>query len=198
MNKNEYIKELEKCLKYLPQDEKEDALAFYNEYLGDMELADDEDVLTKLGTPKEVAKEILDNCTAKAVNEQKDSKSVKGSGKIVWLVILGIASLPVSLPLSIAALAIVIALLLTVFAVLLAFVLAAVGLVLAGLVGLAKTLFVPGLASKLVSIGVSLAFIGFGVLALVGTVELFKLIIRALGNASVKRREKKEGEKSHE
>lgn len=198
MNKNEYIKELENCLKYLPQDEREDALAFYNEYLGDMELADDEDVLTKLGTPREVAKEILDNCTAKAVNEQKSNKTVKGSGKIVWLVILGIASLPVSLPISIVALAIVIALLLTVFAVLLSLVLVSVVLVFAGFVGLAKTLFIPGFASKLVGFGVSLAFIGFGVLAIVGTVELFKLIIRAMGNASVKRREKKEGEKSHE
>lgn len=188
MNKNEYIKELSSRLRYLPKEEKEDAIAYYTEYLGEMEISDTDDVSDKIGSPKEVAKEILDNCTVKAIKAQKESKSVKDSGKVAWLVILGILSLPLSLPIAIVVAAVTFALLIVAFALIFAFVAVAVALVLGGFVGIGCSLFTPGIASKAVSFGTSLAIIGVGVLMLVGTIELFKLIIRLLGKIAIKKK----------
>lgn len=188
MNKSEFLKALEKCLKYLPREDREDAIAYYTEYLGDMDISEEDDVTLKLGKPREVAKEILDNCTAKAVEEQKESKSIKGSGKIVWLVILGIASIPVSVPIAAALFAVAVAVLVTVFAVLLSLSLVALSIALAGIAGLVMSFTVPGIASKVVGFGVSLALTGLGVLAVIGMAELFKLVVRLIGKASVRKK----------
>lgn len=181
MNKTEFLQDLEKRLKYIPKEDREDAIAYYTEYLSEMELGDAEDVTAKLGTPKEVAKDILSDVTAKAIEEQQEAKSVKGSGKIVWLVILGIASLPVSIPIACVVLALSIALLATVFSLMLAFTAVSLSLVIAGFAALYGAIIMPGFATKLIWLGAGIFLIGFGVLIFLGTIELFKLIIKLIG-----------------
>lgn len=191
MNKTEFIIELENRLKYIPKEDRDDAISYYNEYLSEMEIGPSDDITAKLGTPKEVAKEILNNVTTKAIEAQKETKSVKGSGKIVWLVILGIASLPVSLPLAIAALVVVIAVLITVFAVVLAFVAAAVAIFFAGIVALFGGFTIPGIANKLAISGFGALLLGLGVFATFGSIELFKLVIKLIGKIFNKNKARK-------
>lgn len=192
MNKQEFIKELEYCLRHLPKEDRDDAVSYYTEYLGDMDVADYEDVTAKLGTPKEVAKNIIDNCTAKAVEEQKENRTVKGSGKVVWLVILGIFSLPLSLPLAITVFTLAFALIVVVFSLLFAFGVTGVSLVIAGIFAFFKSFFVGGLASIAVGIGGSMVIAGVGALLMVSTVELFKVVVGTIGRIFSKRRNKKE------
>lgn len=192
MNKSEYIKELERRLKYIPTEDREDAISYYTEYLDEIELSESEDISNKIGTPKEIAKEIIENATTKAINEQQENKSVKGSGKIVWLVILGIASIPVSLPLVCVALAVAITLMITIFAIVFSFVVAAVAIVFAGFCALAASVITPGFANKLIGIGAGAAMIGVGVLALFGSIALYKLIVKLIGIVFNKRKNKGE------
>lgn len=192
MNKSEFIKELEYCLRHLPKEDREDAISYYEEYIGEMGLGDYEDVTVKLGSPKEVAKAIIGDCTAKAVEEQKESKSVKGSGRVVWLIILGIFSLPLSLPIAIVIFALALTFLIVIFAVLLALGVGGLALFVAGIVGLFKALFVGGLASIVLGLGIGLAFAGIGVLIAVGTVELFKGFVGLLGRLFSNRRDAKQ------
>lgn len=188
MNKTEFIKELESRLKYVPKEDRDDAISYYNEYLNEMELSDSEDVTAKLGTPKDVAKEILDNVTTKAIEAQQETKSVKGSGKVVWLVILGIASLPISLPLACVGFAIALTLMITVFAIILAFAIAAIAIVFAGFVSLFGVFAAPGFSNKLICLGLGAVLIGLGIFAVFGTIELFKLIIKLIGKAFNKKK----------
>lgn len=192
MNKSEYIKELERRLKYIPTEDREDAISYYTEYLDEIELSESEDISNKIGTPKEIAKEIIENATTKAINEQQENKSVKGSGKIVWLVILGIASIPVSLPLVCVALVVAITLMITIFAIVFSFVVAAVAIVFAGFCALAASVITPGFANKLIGIGAGAAMIGVGVLALFGSIALYKLIVKLIGIVFNKRKNKGE------
>ena len=101
MNKEQFLKELNAKLKYLPEADRSDAIRFYDEYISEMELADDEDVAAKLGTPKEVAADIISQCTQKHMDNENEQKTVKGSATTAWLIILGILSLPLSLPIAI-------------------------------------------------------------------------------------------------
>lgn len=190
MNRIEYISQLEKNLKYLPKEDKEDAIAYYTEYIGDMELADGEDVEKKLGTPKDVAREILDNATVKAVETQQENKSLKGSGKIVWLLLLGIMSLPISLPITLVAAVVVITIFITLFVVYVAFFVTALAVVFSGFVMLYACFFAPGFGTKLICAGLGLVFIGLGVFFLLGCVGLGKLLIKLLGRVIIRRKVK--------
>ena len=76
MNKETFLKELEKRLRYIPAEDRADAIEYYEGYIQDMELAGDEDVVSKLGTPKEVAKTILDECTNKHIDRANEQKTV--------------------------------------------------------------------------------------------------------------------------
>lgn len=188
MNKTAYIKELDRRLKYLPKEDKEDVLLYYKEYIEEMNISDDEDVTIKLGKPQDVAREIIENCTAKAVEEQKENKSVKSSGKVVWLVILGIASLPVSLPITIAAVAVAVALLIAVFAIIIALFAASLAVLCAGLFTMGTVFVIPGFANKLATLGVGALVGGVGIFAVMGMIVLSRFIVRLIGRIFVRKK----------
>lgn len=71
MNKTEYLKQLNTCLKHLPKEDREDALHYYEEYFEDMGIDDTVNVSEQIGTPEEIAKEIIANCTEKHIETQK-------------------------------------------------------------------------------------------------------------------------------
>ena len=68
MNKREFLKALEKRLKNLPKKEIQKSLAFYSEIIDDrMEEGDSEaEAVKNLGTPDEVAREILSDASFSA------------------------------------------------------------------------------------------------------------------------------------
>ena len=72
MNKEQFLRELNGKLKYLPEADRNDAIRFYDEYISEMELSDEEDVTTKLGTPKEVASDIISQCTQRHIDNETE------------------------------------------------------------------------------------------------------------------------------
>ena len=181
MNKNEFIKELSTRLKYIPAEDREDAISYYTEYIEDMNLSEDEDVTKNIGQPKDVAKAILSDVKDKHISQQKESKSAKGTAMVVWLVILGLLSAPLSIPIGIVALALAFALVVTVAAIILSLFAAAAALLFGGIVALLAVFSVGSFGQGLFCFGIGLLTIGLGLALGLGMVKLVMLICKDLG-----------------
>ena len=180
MNKEGFIKELDMRLKYIPREDREDAIEYYTELISDMGLDEAQDITERLGSPKECAKKILDECTQKHVDEYEENKTVKGHATVVWLTIIGVLSLPLSLPLAVAVIIIALALVIVAFSVLLSLAVSAVALVFSGLVALIAMWLAPGFSQKMVVFGMGLAALGLGTLIGFGVYMLVRLIVRKI------------------
>lgn len=180
MNKTEFLKALEKQLKYLPKEDRDDALNYYSEYIDDMNFAENEDISIRLGKPKDIAKNIISECAEKTIDKHDSEKGPKSTAKIVWLTILIICSSPVTLPIAIALLTIVFTLVLTITVVLLSLGLSAVLVLLAGIICTVLSFILPGFGTKLVGLGIGLIIAAVGALLLIITIFLAELFIKLI------------------
>ncbi|MBO4901986.1 MAG: DUF1700 domain-containing protein [Lachnospiraceae bacterium] len=179
MNKNAFIKELSKRLRYIPKEDREDAVEYYTELMSDMGFDETEDVTVRLGTAKDAAKKILDDCTQKHADDYAEKKTLKGHATVVWLSVLGVMSLPVSLPLAIIVLAFAITMIVVVLTLLISFAVVALSLVFAGLACLAGVFIAPGI-QKLTVFGTGLASLGIGFLLGYGLFALIRALFRKM------------------
>lgn len=180
MNKTEFLKDLEKKLKYLPKEDKEDALNYYSEYIDDMNFAQNEDISARLGSPKDIAKNIISECAEKTVDKHESEKGAKSTARIVWLTILIICSSPVTLPIAIVLLTVVFVLILVITVTLISLGLSAVLVIVAGLLTMIFSLTLPGFGTKLIAFGAGLALTAVGILLLVITILLSELFIKLI------------------
>lgn len=97
MNKEEYLSELNKELKKMPEEERRNAIQYYIEYFDDAGVENSERVIIELGTPKDVANQILSDYAIKMVNAPAVPFSKKSAGKLKWLLIAILVS-PIALP----------------------------------------------------------------------------------------------------
>ena len=67
MNRQEFIKQLEYLLRGIPASEREDALAYYNDYFDEAGVKNEAQVIMELGSPEAVAEKII-------ADVQQDSK----------------------------------------------------------------------------------------------------------------------------
>ena len=58
MNRLEFMKELEALLSDISQSEREEALQYYNDYLNDAGVENEQEVLDAMGSPEQLAKVI--------------------------------------------------------------------------------------------------------------------------------------------
>jgi len=170
MTKAEYLDQLNHKLRAMSDNERQDALEYYDGYLSD---ADDEAAaMARLGSPGEVAASILISHAAKepAADEANQSASKAGAKgiRIAWMVALVIFALPVGLPLVmvLAALAfsLTISIVITVGASVLGFLLGGVASI---------VLFV---IVVLQDVGTALLFLGHGLMSLGFGILLIKLM----------------------
>lgn len=166
MNKIEFLKKLDKKLRYLPKEDREDAISYYTEYLEDMGISDTDDVSDKLGNPTEIAAGIIAECTEKKLEDNKENGKVKTSTHIVWLIIIAVFSVPILIPLAIAFII-----------VLLSLVLAAACVIFAGGLCFISIFAVGGIGQKLVCLGAALIVTAIGILMLIGCTALTRLFI---------------------
>lgn len=180
MNKTAYLKELNKRLRYIPKEDREDAVAYYSELMSDMELDEAEDVEMKLGPAKEAAKNILAECTQKHVDDYAENKTVKGHATVVWLSVLGALSLPLSLPLAIVVLALAIVIIATGLSLLISLGAVALSLTVTGLACMIVMFVAPGVANKAAMFGTGLCALGLGTLIGYGLFALVRFLCRKI------------------
>ena len=84
MNKTEFLAGLRRELSFLPKDELDDAIRYYDEYINDAG-DDEEKVIAEMGTPHKVAEEFKNEYyDRKNVNDE----SAKHNNQISWKTVL--------------------------------------------------------------------------------------------------------------
>ena len=180
MNKKKYLEELSRQLRHLPQDDRLDAIQYYTEYLEEMGIDDEADVVAVLGAPKEIARDIIGNCTEKHLEKHKEKAGVKNSATLIWLIILGICASPIAIPLVVVALFVVIVLVIAGVVLIGSLIFAGVLVALVGVMCLCITFIAYGFFNKLQCIGLGLICISLGVLFVLGIVKLSQLCVRGI------------------
>ncbi|MDR1572575.1 MAG: DUF1700 domain-containing protein [Clostridiales Family XIII bacterium] len=182
MDRLEYMARLEAELACVSDSEREDAMAYYNEYFDEAGPQGEAQAIDELGPPERVAAQIKSASAARDgaagdVSAVDAAAPPKKGVSALWWVIVGILALPIALP---------IAILLFVLAVALVAVTCALTLALAAVVVAA---FVCGVAAVVAGIGVlfssaaaGMFYIGCGLVS-VGAALLACLLIMALTRA---------------
>ncbi len=171
MNREEYLKELSKYLNKLPKDDFEDAMNHFEECFDDVGAEGEADLIKELGSPRNVATELLSNLIIESEDKNElvvVEKKKNGFWKVFLISVLVILAAPIGFPLTIALIAIVFSILITIVAVVFSF--AMVGL--SGIIVSAK-LFGVGLFSLGSSVPASLILIGLSFVGISLTALLF-------------------------
>lgn len=178
MNKQAFMQELEYRLRHLTDEDKFDALEYYSEYIDEMNLPPDSDVVIHLGTPKEVARQIIAQTTERKIEEQQEKKTTKGFGSVIWLAILGIFASPIALPIAIVAVVLFFSLIVTLGSIVFAFGASGVACIGSGLLMTIAAVFTGAWAQKMVMIGGGLFVIGLGIMFILLTIALARLVVK--------------------
>lgn len=90
MTKKEFLSRLKSCLSPLSQEERDNAVRYYEEFFEDCE--SEEEALKQLGSPEEIANQILKengvNTDNVATTEALKKEKTKNSGLIILIIIL--------------------------------------------------------------------------------------------------------------
>ena len=71
MTSGEYLNQLQKYLKKLPQSDYEDAMEYFTEYFADAGPEKEQAVIEELGTPKQAAAELMMNLLDRKIDERE-------------------------------------------------------------------------------------------------------------------------------
>jgi uncharacterized membrane protein len=168
--------ELEKQLSRIDSREREEAMAYYNEYFDEAGPENEARVIAELGSPIRVAAQIKADAAVKGMGKE-ETPSVKKGVSAIWLVILGILALPIALPIVLAAFGLGIGLLAAGFAVVVALVAAVIAVCGGGVFA-----FIAGAAVLLASVPTGMFYMGGG-LAAAGVALLLGILVFAAARA---------------
>lgn len=174
MTKMEFLNQLRAYLYTLPPGEQEAAMEFYTEYFDDAGPENEQKVITELGSPQKVARQILKGCDERYIPPAYAPVPRRRSGFPWWMILLIVVGFPVWFPLLAAA--VVLALVLVLVAVILAAALAVTvaALVFSGIAGMfvwiaglgGVTFPYVDLPGGMIGLGVVLSCLGLGLLLL--------------------------------
>ena len=186
MRRQEFMKELEHLLRGVPESEKIDALAYYNDYFDEAGMENEELVIRELGSPQQVADKILAEYgrTSQGSPNAGGAKAtgISKSNKIL-LIILLVLTCPFWIGLVAGAFGVVVAVLASIFGIVVGFGGAGIGLIVGGIAclvaGLLRVTIVPVEGLVIIAVGSVLIVIGI-LFAVLVTWMLFKWIPDAL------------------
>lgn len=168
MTRDTYLKQLQKYLKGLPQEDYQDTLDYFTEYFDEMGSENEAQAIAELGSPKKAARDILTNLYDKKV-EAGHSKP----HQMFWISGLAILAAPIGIPLALTLLALFITFLILLASAVLIAISACIVLFSFGIAGLAS-----GIHLWRYEISSALLFIGGGILCLALTPLATRLVIK--------------------
>ncbi|MCL1914558.1 MAG: DUF1700 domain-containing protein [Eubacteriaceae bacterium] len=171
MGRREFIDELERRLRKLPNEEINEALEFYEQYFDEAGSENEGYVLAELGSPASVASQIIASYAA------KDKETGKRRLSTVWIAILAIFASPIALPLSITAAVVSFSLIIVVISLIIAIGAAGIGLLLGGALCalLSFTIIISSFGTALLVLGIGFILLGLGMSILSSAIELARL-----------------------
>lgn len=180
MNEKKFLEVLQQKLRHLPKEEREDAIAYYEEYLAEMNLSEEEDVTEKIGRPEDIAREILGNCAEKQLDEQKEKGGIKNSAKLIWIILLGMCASPIAIPMAGALIILLLSCLLVVASIVLSIGCTGAAIFASGLLCIPCLIWAAGFAQKLVCFGMGLICIGLGILLLIAMIKVAEWLVHGI------------------
>lgn len=103
MNQEQYLQELKERLRAIPKEDRDEALSYCEEYFFEAKEENFQQAYDDLGSPSKFAAQIKADSIIKQQEEMNVNKTKsKSDMKSLWIIVLGILSLPISLPLAIA------------------------------------------------------------------------------------------------
>ena len=183
MTKDAYLKKLKGKLKRLPQEEVEAAVDYYSEYFDDAGEENTEQVILQLGSPSNVASQILADAAMKDLTNHP--KSTTKNISAIWLILIAIVTAPISLPILGSVLGIIIAMVAVAFALLFSLFMIVVSFVIGGIATFLSGLFVltDHLPTAILFIGIGLVISGLGLLLISPFVGLVKKTSQSFAQA---------------
>lgn len=180
MNREAYLRQLAEKLRHLPKDEYERAMSYYVEFFDDAGPENEAQVIADLGTPGEVATQIIADVAMKRMDDVE--KTARKPFSTIWMIILAVFAAPLAVPLGAALLltcgAVMLAVCLGAFSVLLASVAALGGGVVSFVAGFILLFSQP--LNGITNIGLGLIAIGGGILIGLLAVWIVKWVYRGL------------------
>ena len=191
MNSAEYIYKLERRLKNIPKEEREDAIAYYSEFFQDAGEEETEKIIERIGSPSQVATGIRADIAAREL--ETGEPRVRKGVYAAWLAVLGVFALPVALPIGIAGIVIVFAILISIGAVYLSLAVSALAMTVAGIAtAIVGLIIIPqGIASAVFYVGIGLTSAALGVFLGLATYLLTKVTLKGITNLFNKMRYRK-------
>lgn len=190
MTRNDYLKQLDKHLKKLPQQDYQEAMDYFTEYFDEAGPENEALVIQELGSPKEAAKEIINNILDE--KSERDFSNSKSRLALIWIAILACLFNPFGWAL----IAIIFSLLLVGFAVIFTFFILGIAGAISGV-----AIFIDGLtylgstwSGGLLGIGMGMVFAGFACLLVLATTEASRWIGR--GSVGIARWAIRKGKRS--
>ena len=192
MNRNEYMAALRRALSVLPEEERANALRYYEEYFDDAGPENEQQVISDLGAPEKVAEQILADYRELTAVPHQDAGGASGKPRRRWrgvppwlLIVLVLLAIPVGIPLLailVGAVGTVFGILIAAAAVVFAFVVVVpLGLLLAGIILCGFSFALWGMpASAVTTLGCGLALFALGVLVTLLMIKLCPLFVPPL------------------
>lgn len=191
MNSREYLYKLEKRLKNLPREEREEAMAYYSEVFAEAGEEESAKIIARIGSPVQVATGIKADAAAKEFesNEPKVRRGIHA----VWFAVLGVFAFPIALPVGIAGFAVVLAVLIAIAAVYISLAISAIAVGVSGIAttGIGFIILPQSFATAVLYIGGGLVCIALGMLLSVGVYLLTKVTLKGIATLFNKIRYKK-------
>lgn len=177
MSRKEFMEQLEELLKDIPDNEREEALQYYNDYFDDAGAENEAEVIRDLGSPEQVAQKLKAGLGELASvgtpepgqgdrkeEEKEKTKKEAGFWKILSIVLLCILAAPVVLPLAGGLLLAAVTVVLALFGAIAGIVLAGFAILLAGIavlgVGIVQTFATPAIGIAAAGVGCVVAAVG--------------------------------------
>ena len=180
MSRDEYLRILARELRKLPREEFDRAMEYYTEYFEEAGPENVEAVMADLGSPVEVAREIIRDTALKRMDDPV--KSMKKGFSSIWIIILSIFAAPIALPMAILLRAVLLMLLAAGGMVRIGMLMAGVGGAASGIVtgGAGVAMLFQSVPSGIAIIGLGMLLAGLGILATMAMGFIVKWIFRGL------------------
>lgn len=219
MNRTEYLEALSRRLRLIPQEDRQDAIDYYDEFIGECDPSGELDVVQILGSPKEVASKIIDDCTVRYADDRieglteddmsdneleghgsgkkkknsakKAAKAFGGGARIIWLALIGVASLPVWFPITLVACIFALTAILVVLALVLAVGASGAVVFLRGGFAIISSVFTGSFGQTMVNLGAGIAAMGVGILLIIGAGMIVRLMLKTIRKSVSDRRARK-------
>lgn len=181
MNKELYLKQLQKYLKRLPKEDYEQAMEYFEEHFDDAGPENEQQVIQELGSPREAAAELLKNLLNQKTAVSESGKKSSG-GKNVLIAILAMLAAPIGVPLLLACILLLFAgVLLIVSLLICAFAIVVSGVLVGGKLLIRGIVAIPySVSGFCIIFGFGILSIGLSVIICLGLCKLCRLIERGI------------------